>query len=152
MGRLVDVLLTVSGVKAARESIARDHGVARTIIAETKGVVKRPPSKGNEEASSFEQRVREAGLGESDLKRQYRQLAVQAWLFYGIGGLTGLLCGYFIGSGSLTGLFACLGLAPMFLALGARSAFYAWHLRERRFGAFAEWMGKPHEWWPLRTV
>lgn len=107
------------------------------------------PAEPAVEPTDFAGWVGHFGLTDADLRTLHRRHAARGYflaggaLFAASFGATGAL----VTSGPALAALALL-LALLFLAGAARGAFRAWQIRERRLGAFGEWVKTPAAWVP----
>ena len=107
----------------------------------------RPAAPG--EPADFAGWVRHFGLTDAELRTLHRRRAARFYFLFG-GALFALAFG-------ATAAFATFGparaalavlLALLFLAGAAGHSLRAWQVRERRLGAFGEWVRRPETWFP----
>ena len=102
-----------------------------------------------DDAQRFRAAVRQYRLDEAALRRRYRREAVRCYVLLG-GALFAASFGATSARFTFGGALAMLAIlmALCFVAGAARSAFRAWQIRERRLGAFGEWVRTPAAWCP----
>lgn len=141
IGRTVRGVWKLFGGKSHK----RDFQIGRAAAADLYTAARRPETR----PDGFEDCVLAYGLSDRDLSRLHRQHAWQCYVFSGGGvfaatfGATSALAH----SGALIGMLALL-LALLFFARAAQHSLRAWQIRERRLGAFGEWLRRPGVWFP----
>ena len=140
-------------VRRAGSSVWRFFG-GRSLARNGPPARRRPPAPdervpAGDAAHRFRAAVRRYGLSEADLRRRHRREALRCHVLLG----GALFAASFGATSAYLAFGGALALLAVFLALffvvgAAQSALRAWQIRERRLGAFGEWVRTPAAWWP----
>ena len=123
----------------------------RSLVRNGPPAHRRPPAPAlaGDDARRFEDALRRFGVSETALRQRHRREVVRCYVLFG-GALFAVSFGATSARFTFGGALAILAIlmALWFVAGAARSAFRAWQIRERRLGAFGEWVRTPAAWCP----